>query len=224
MTQKEIIQRAQSILRKYPIGTIITDTNDLKFVLETLLENHPNKTEKKGRGVLHIKIDLNTVNYPCFTIIRTDGTETALGIYKAAGVKKDNVKQACRTAIEPDITEYRRSRQYNYECDHCGYKFGQHGFEDTTANHVHHDGWEFEQIYQKWREAIKTANVDLSIIPISKEKGPHAKPEFENAKTIEDFRAFHSQIAVLKLLCKKCHHNKKGEKDGDTGTVAEEGI
>jgi len=207
-TQKWKKERAIEIKERHAVGDIITDMEELRFILGTLLNNHPNKKEKIGPGIMHIRIDLNQVKKKAYTIVRVDGTETALGLYKGVGVRKDNVRTASRKSVLDSIFSFRDNRFFNntYHCDLCKKDLHNKEFD------VHHANKEFDEIFGEWRNLDTTRSLDLSM---KKESAPHEPPMFNDIKTIESFRSYHDANATLMLLCKQCHYSQKKKKKGD---------
>jgi len=213
-TQKWKKERAIEIKERHAVGDIITDMEELGFILGTLLNNHPNKKEKIGPGVMHIRIDLNQRLKKAYTIIRVDGTETALGIYKGIGIIKDNIRTAARNATESVTLAYRDKRfsDNTYTCDICH----RNNLYDTGFD-VHHSNKEFDEIYREWRKLDTTQYLDMTM---AQETSAHEPPRFKDQATTDSFLSYHDTHATLMLLCKPCHYAQKKKKgDGNNGNT-----
>jgi len=220
-TKANIIETARAIAAKYSEGSIITDSDDSNFIFNTMIANHPAKEEKIGCGIQFIRVDINLVKKKCFTIIRTDGSETSLGIYASANAKNidSNILIAAREAIKPSIRAYRTSRQHTYHCDTCNKKL-----DDTDNNNysqVHHNDPDFDKIYRTWKrkQTMTLKLLDLTTRKNCELNGPHALPQFISSETINDFIELHDKLCCLSLLCVNCHNKTKRKKGGRNNTT-----
>jgi hypothetical protein len=60
------------MLRKYKPGDRVTDLDAVD--LASVLDRHPNRTEKVGIGIDHFEVQAADYASQCFRVVRTDGT------------------------------------------------------------------------------------------------------------------------------------------------------
>ena len=71
MKKTEKINKCREILHKYPIGSKISDFDELKF-LQSIFEGHSEWNLKKGVGIDFITVEFTAYKNKCFFIHRID--------------------------------------------------------------------------------------------------------------------------------------------------------
>ena len=75
-----------------------------------LLDNHPDKVEKIGPGILHFCVELNEFGGPCFIVMRIDGTKRPFSLDVALDGKHPNEESQRAEALRHELWEIQRKR------------------------------------------------------------------------------------------------------------------
>jgi len=108
-TKARVIERCRKILYRCHVGSAVTSIPDCEF-LASLIERHPDAEDKIGCGILCFEVRRNRGGTRGFWIVRRDGSETdfSFGTCVSAPSHEQNVRDAFRTAIKPQIAEARQ--------------------------------------------------------------------------------------------------------------------
>ena len=175
-----------------------TLNNDEKVALLELLKNHPNYDEKMKNGckdiiILTNKYFIKTQSNKGFFILDNNNQYVDFSYRKCISFNpKQDINSAYRNAIANDIAEYRNSQlkknNGNLICDIT--------HEILTRQNTHIDHKEpitFSFIVNKFK---KEYGESFEIIEIDGNK------YFKDKKYEEQFRNFHNNIAILRILRK----------------------
>lgn len=206
-TTKSVRARCREILDAHNVGDHIVRREEREFLHKEVLDKHPHREEKIGRGIHSFCVSSNQFGKKCFTILRVDNTATALGFSPKVG-KKDKVKEAARTAVKDTIIAFRNARTNNYRCDLCKIPLSRNYGHDERASHVHHACNTFDEIYDNWREFNPTIDLTTEQPP---NEPAHAPVRFAKPETAASFKKAHDELALLELVCTSCH-KKEGKK------------
>ncbi len=104
-TQTEAKKFFQEMLRRYPPGKRVNDTDALELL--ALIERHPDFSQKVGVGIDHFEVSKTPQGTNCFYLVRRDGRGTDFSFYSCvtgkAPTRKQEVSEAFRKAITPTI-------------------------------------------------------------------------------------------------------------------------
>ena len=83
LLKKDAEDACREVLYRYAPGDRVTDPADEQFLLD-LLELHPQRDDKIGRGIDHFEIRTNPkfVKQRSFYLVRIDGSETDFSFVK----------------------------------------------------------------------------------------------------------------------------------------------
>jgi len=168
-------------------GTI---NDEEKLFLFGLIKNHPDFYSKRGVGIKDFFIKKTAWGSMGFWILRNDNSETDFS-YKQCltpRTKLQEIKYACRTAIEDDILAHKILG--------VGYV-------------AHHKNISFKEIFEEWIKDKKIEDLLLEDL-----RDNQVKIRFKDKAIAEDFRTFHNKLAEIEEISVE-EHNKIhfGEKD-----------
>lgn len=189
--------RAKEILAQYSFDDVITDTEQINFLLN-LFSLHPEFEQKQGCGIRNIIILKALYNSKCFGIVRTDGTKTDISYIsciKGKVNKLENIRKACRSAVDMEVYGVRLS--VNVGIDRCPFTD-----EVLTKDNIHIDHYDlkFADLFNKWIQgkdieqlylATNYKAEDLSFLTV-----------FTDTDVAEDFRTFHNANTHLRAVSK----------------------
>lgn len=166
-----------------------------------LFERHPDYPEKFNK-IVDIQIRYNpsfSTQLEC-VIINSDGSKQSVSVLKTCitGKKKDPLDCAMRSAIRPQISEFKKSRKKNNTliCDICGI--------DNTI-HIDHKEPQFTDLKQDFLVNCKEK------IPsnFKQDKGNIKVFIDDDKKFKENWVIHHKKYARLRPLCKKHNLSRK---------------
>ena len=179
-----------------------------------LLENYPEKYEKdkikkdKIKNMINLKIDKNN-KYKTLTLFYTNDNENYDDvsynkcIRNKKGLKEikiDFLNKALRDIIEPQILDFKKKCNYDFECEFC--KVRGSDSNEFHVDHITHFSIlknSFFKIYNLKPENITYDRVELYVIL--------------HDKQIEiNWFNYHKDNCKLRILCKKCNE-KRGNRD-----------
>jgi len=185
-TQVLAKEYVRELLHKTPYGITINPE------FRNIIEYHPNKEEKIGSGIANIIIDIDLHDNKLICIERTDGTIATIGwnaCIKRPSIEqqsKYNLNQALRSAIQPQIDNFRSNNVP--VCALC-----------STRGYC-----EVDHIYM-FKDLIKDFTTTSNPILV---KDYTQWTLFDNDYKNE-WIEHHAKYATLRMLCKKCHDNRK---------------
>lgn len=169
-----------------------------------LVRNHPDSTEKIGRGIDYFYIEAAPAGVGrqlCFE--RVDGSRDHVSIHSCvAGRGKgsyQNYVQALRHSILDQIQRYKFGRldANNYICD--------------ARDCLCVDNLEVDHAFPSFKELVETFSLKRLIHPGKYDSHPvynYAVFRAEDKDIAERFKAHHKEHALLQLLCPR-HHKQK---------------
>jgi Protein of unknown function (DUF3223) len=196
MNKKQKAAQCKQILNKYAINTIVTDTDDIQFLI-SIFENHSDWNKKNGNGVSSISVILSKYKNRCFQLNRIDSTITDISYFESISNKSPllNIKNACRNAIYPIIVEFRKEN-ISYGISKCPIS----GDILTKQNtHIDHYDLTFDEMFKQW---LKDKNVDELFSKINESQDNSFETFFTDNSIIEDFRNFHNANSKLRAVSK----------------------
>ena len=182
----------------------IVEPKYAKWLIENVFVKHSRWDIKKGVGIDHIEVRLNSryKNNKEFWIVRTDGTETDISYTKCLSSKHNEkineIKKACRTAIEPEIIKVKNTVKFPFLCPILGIQIN-----DIDQIEIDHYNLTFEELFKKW---ISDKDVDeLYNKLLSSKKDGETITEFDDIDIINEFVDFHNKNTHLRAVSKKAN-------------------
>ncbi len=196
MNKKQKNEKCREILYKYDINAIVTNTDDIQFLL-SIFENHSDWNNKNGNGVSSISVILSKYKNRCFQLNRIDGSSTDISIGESISNKSPllNIKGACRTAIYPIIVEFRKEN-VSYGFSKCSISGDILTKENT---HIDHYDLTFDEMFKQW---LKGKNVEELFSKINESKDNSFETFYTDSSIIEDFKNFHNANSKLRAVSK----------------------
>lgn len=159
---------------------------------------HPKWEEKEGCGIDHITVRPDGYGGSCFWITRTDGSETDISwttALKYNGLSKkyknDTVREACRSAVLPEILEIRNSIKLPFKCPVTG-----EVITDIHLVHIDHYDMEFDELFKEW---LKDKDIEELYSHTVNGDGD-MKTVFDSEDIINDFIRFHDAHTHLRVV------------------------
>jgi len=193
MTKKYQKDQCKTILNKYALNHTIIEERDF---LVNVFKNHPNWLEKRGKGGRRIFIGQDNYKHRCFFIERIDNTVVDISYLTAiaSNNKSDlqRIKIACRTAILPEILDY-RNKNVIFGVTKCAISN-----EILTKENINIDHYElkFSEMFDLWikkyipKELVKNIQVQ------------DQTSSFTNDIILNDFISFHNINCKLRAVTK----------------------
>jgi hypothetical protein len=193
MTKKYQKDQCKEILNKYALNHTIIEEREF---LVNVFKNHPNWLEKRGKGGRRIFIGQDNYKHRCFFIERIDNTVVDISYLTAiAGNSKsdlERIKIACRTAILPEIIDF-RNKNVIFGVTKCAISG-----EILTKENINIDHYElkFSEMFDLWikkyipKELVKNIQVQ------------DQTSSFTNDIILNDFISFHNINCKLRAVTK----------------------
>lgn len=181
----------KALLYRLPLGKV----QDVEPFM-TVLQNHPEYTNKVGAGIDSISIRMNRRNKAAreLYIKRIDGSEIDISWVTCFTGKaksyKSLLQSAMREAISPQILEFLK---LNRVCNKCG-----------ARSHL-----EVDHLEPSFKKLSSIFEFPPQVFLDGKHNGPVLQESDEKIKWIK----FHSENARLQVLCKSCHKDKTFNRD-----------
>jgi len=198
MTKKYQKDQCKAILNKYALNHTIIEERDF---LVNVFKNHPNWQEKRGHGGKRIFIGQDNYKHRCFFIERIDNTVVDISYLTAiAGNSKsdlERIKIACRTAILPEIIDF-RNKNVIFGVTKCA--ISDEILIKENINIDHYD-LKFSEMFELW---IKRYNPKELIKNIMVQEQTSI---FINNEILNDFISFHNLNCKLRAVTKHVNQN-----------------
>jgi hypothetical protein len=198
MTKKYQKDQCKAILNKYALNHTIIEERDF---LVNVFKNHPNWQEKRGHGGKRIFIGQDNYKHRCFFIERIDNTVVDISYLTAiAGNSKsdlERIKIACRTAILPEIIDF-RNKNVIFGVTKCAISD-----EILTKENINIDHYDlkFSEMFHLW---IKRYNPKELVKNIMVQDQTSI---FINNEILNDFISFHNLNCKLRAVTKHVNQN-----------------
>ena len=198
MTKKYQKDQCKAILNKYALNHTIIEERDF---LVNVFKNHPNWQEKRGEGGKRIFIGQDNYKHRCFFIERIDNTVVDISYLTAiAGNSKsdlERIKIACRTAILPEIIDF-RNKNVIFGVTKCAISD-----EILTKENINIDHYDlkFSEMFALW---IKRYNPKELVKNIMVQEQTSI---FINNEILNDFISFHNLNCKLRAVTKHVNQN-----------------
>ena len=198
MTKKYQKDQCKAILNKYALNHTIIEERDF---LVNVFKNHPNWQEKRGHGGKRIFIGQDNYKHRCFFIERIDNTVVDISYLTAiAGNSKsdlERIKIACRTAILPEIIDF-RNKNVIFGVTKCAISD-----EILTKENINIDHYDlkFSEMFALW---IKRYNPKELVKNIMVQEQTSI---FINNEILNDFISFHNLNCKLRAVTKHVNQN-----------------
>jgi len=198
MTKKYQKDQCKLILNKYALNHTIIEERDF---LVNVFKNHPNWQEKRGHGGKRIFIGQDNYKHRCFFIERIDNTVVDISYLTAiAGNSKsdlERIKIACRTAILPEIIDF-RNKNVIFGVTKCAISD-----EILTKENINIDHYDlkFSEMFELW---IKRYNPKELVKNIMVQEQTSI---FINNEILNDFISFHNLNCKLRAVTKHVNQN-----------------
>lgn len=193
-TKHALEKRVQEILYGYRTREFLCGES-LSFILELLLR-HPRYEQKRGSGIAGIRIDPH-MGKRCFTIVRTDGSETDFSYLKCVSYPSPRTEfmKACRFAVLPDILEFRSKFFSGNPPFLCAVSGVQIYPETAHVAHVFPDT--FCRLAERW---ASEKGFDMETTSLSGYEDGSIDKRFTDPSLTASFRSFHQVHAVLRMV------------------------
>lgn len=196
-TKKAATEHFKSMLSRYCDDEIVSPS-DLRDLL-ALLECHPERDQKIGRGVFGIQVCKNP-DFPstrCFWIYRVDGTDTDFSylscIKKAGPSLRQEFMNACRREIAQQVIEFKQVAFAGSQCVTCPESGDVLTWDSCHVDHV----IPFVALVDQF---IKESGIAVSRSLISILRDNQSSATFSCVATAEAWRKFHAARAVLRVV------------------------
>lgn len=199
MTKKYKTDKCREILNKYSLNAIVSDENDISFLL-SIFKNHNEWGQKKGVGIQSISIKMSNFKNRYFQLNRFDGTYTDISFPHCINnkSKKADIIKACRNAIRSEIINY-KNNSVVYGVSTCPITGDVLNIENT---HIDHYDLEFNPMFKKW---FKKYDEELLFSKINQTVDNSFETYFTDSLIIEDFKKFHNEHSKLRAVSKKAN-------------------
>lgn len=198
MNKSKLKLKAKDILNKYPVGTIVSNLEEVDFLL-SIFQNHPEWLIKKGCGIEFIStIKTQTHGTRCFVLYRKDGSTTDISYIQSISPvdKYFDIKVACRTSIRDIVIDFRRKNFITSETV-CPISDVLLTYDNV---HVDHYDLTFNELYLNW---IENNDKDLLLQSISNvSKDNETDVYFTNLDIKNNFIEFHNANTNLRIVSK----------------------
>lgn len=192
-TKKALVQKVRSLVNFSPLNTPLSPEQFAFFM--DLLSHHPEWIEKRGCGVRHIEVRMNTgssFSTRGLWIVRHDLSEIDVSWVSAVDASpmphKQTVYNAARHAVTAQIVGFRQA---------CGFTCGICGRAIVGDMHVdHRPPQTFSGLLSQWLEALGHA-------PEIKDAGTHSV--FANPAELDSWFNYHYLFADLQPTHPACN-------------------
>lgn len=190
-SQAAVIKHASAIRKKYSIGAVIDDPDDILFLCD-LISVHPNAKQKIGCGIARFYRGHapDHRNSDCFWIERTDGQNTDIGIHACLSTVGARNRQALRMLVAPDCDAYKNDRLANCESefvsDYSGRSFP---LDQASVDHV----VPFETLITDF---FSSHNVDIDTEMLTYSVDKSSTSQWKKDDLIKAFLAYHDKCKL----------------------------
>lgn len=210
-TKKDITEAYRKIL--YSDNPLVENQGDFNFLM-TVFRWHPEWDKKcAGQKITKILIGKDNWNKPCFYLQRADGTKTDISITKCLNhpTHYSEVVAACRTAVEPVITEFK----FNFVKTHKGKimhsELSGEIIHDMSELDVDHYDLEFKELVDLWIK--QKGGVEALFQFVEETKDNNCTTRFTNDDLIADFVDFHNNHTHLRIVTRKENRSLRRKKN-----------
>lgn len=172
----------------------------------SMIKRHPEYNTERFSNITNIQVRLNVTNYLEFCIVNIDGVRSfslktccRKTIVTPEQSEKDKLPHAMRTAIHPQIQEFKNDRPSI--CEKCSRLV-------AALDADHQKPFTFKTLKNaflnhEWKSSIPTKFTKSGEL---NNDNSQFDAFLEEDKDFEDaWYKFHEENAVLRLLCKSCH-------------------
>lgn len=203
LSKNKVKEIAQTILRFSPLNSWLQ--NEETLFLNELLKHHPNYLQKCGIGIKGFKIKYTRFGEKGFILYRKDNSFTDFSylICIQKPTLSSQIKQACRTAVEKDIINFKKREFGGEKIIECNVSNKKLTF---NKSHVDHHPISFKDIFEMW-----IVNKTIMKNDLNPTKDNEETIYFINKKIEKDFRDFHNKIAILRIVSPEINLRKKDD-------------
>lgn len=205
-TQGALRNYLRDILSSYDHGETLSGEH-FAFVRD-LIDRHPRAKEKIGCGIRSIFVQTNPIfrKQKQFWIERNDGSKTDFSFEKclSARDRMADFKSACRTAIAPDVIQFKKEFFAGPRYAHCPIT----GERLTWDNaHVDHEPpLTFDRIVADF---MRSEQLDLDNLLILGHRDGEMRKEIGDIGLRWSFIAYHRERARLRIVSQKANLTQK---------------
>ncbi len=208
--KKDALNYYKDILNSYDFGEILSDQhyNDIIDLLDydiSYTNNHPNFKEIDDFEIKDVRIGKVQFNTKCFELLYKNGTTDYISYRLRISKPKESLfndfRQAARNIIQKDIISVKQeyfdefSKKGFVPCQETGI---QSKWEELVVDHRQPNT--FSIIVDRF---VELNGVDLkSVEYVTNEDNFYV---FKDNVLIEDFRKYHKEKAVLRIVRKECN-------------------
>lgn len=202
-TKAQILKYFKNIKDKYPVNTLLKETNEEDYNDVIGLFKYHSAFDKKTKDMKDIIIKQDYYKNKAYFILKNDNTTEDISYIhakdcvgketseqKAMTIKK-NLNSAFRFSVQPQIKDFRKKTNQNC-CQFC------ESVSNLEVDHI----LEFKTIVEMFKSKNKL-KLPTSFNDNKKTNQAIFKEEDKNLS--DDFYNFHLEKATLRLLCKKCN-------------------
>lgn len=193
----QVQDACRRIIASTPDGTRIT--GDCALFVAAILSRHPDALSKAGCGIAGFttSTDPRYRTGRHFVIIRTDGSTTDFSWKEAIAPssRDQKLRDAMRTAIEPQVIAFRHSQPFMA----CALNAGHRG-----PYHVDHDNPSFQDLADTFASSLGGYG-NLTLLPHRDGDTTERLGPDEHDAWIR----YHQDRASLRMLCQPCNCNRR---------------
>lgn len=210
MTKEQIKERCRRILNSDQ--RVVASVEDFNFLIGVFKE-HPYWDKKtKGLKIVRIEIGKAKGSHPtkCFYIVRENGEKTDISYIwciNKDNLKKKDVIQACRTAVDERIRTFKANLKFPLICPIDGVKLMS--LSDVDIDHY---DLTFDELVNLWID--KHGGVEVLWKYVNEIKDCDTDTCFTSPELNKDFVDFHDAHTHLRAISK--HANRSTNKKGKT--------
>lgn len=202
-TKKSLEEKCKKILNSYKSGDRL-DLFDEEFMISFFLQlAKSNKLKKKNIELVYVRKSAHFPNLQ-FWIKREDGTETEISypscIYPPK--KKDEIKDACRRAVESIIMEYKFKHVYPTTSDLSG-----QSIQCPDDAEVDHYDMDFVELVNNW--VSQNGGEEKVHSKINETEDGSEITKFTDSALVESFIQYHNSHTHLRLITVEENRKRK---------------
>jgi hypothetical protein len=199
--QDEATNFFKAMLGRYKPGQTVTDNDALDLI--ALIERHPEREQKVGKGIAKFQVMATEHGTNCFRVVRHDDTGTDFS-YRSCVTgrppsRKQEVSQAFRQVVRIDLLR-KRDEFFSSHADADGMIICAKSKErilKTDAHIDHLPPMTFEVIVTTF---LAGQGIGIDDVALSAGQDEQTAPEIVDQTLAESFRAYHARVAKLDMV------------------------
>lgn len=195
---RDLISAIRDILGRYPTGTCL-GLKDSDFMMQ-VLEMHPAADAKIGLGVQDIRVVMTPWKKKGFIIERIDGTKEDFSFMQCLGLKgfDDKLTSAFREEVVGQILLFKKmALRPGHSL--CPVFETELTWDNCDVDHV--APITFQSLIDRFLESKGLTRRQIAVQSLGQIR------KIKNRKIAEEWKKFHLENAVLRLISKKAHRS-----------------